>query len=241
LLEASSLFTTVRNSLSRHQGDVSIHQNGFALLEMLSLRCNAVKNKIVSSGCIDCVIETVVTKKYPSKVVGNAFEIVINLIDSEECREMISKPEILESIIFSMMFHVECYKVQLNGCRIIAEMCQKINSGCIVKAGGVKASLCAMMVHSMSEDIQSVACSLLSRLSSEPSCLGGGSQGTDLGPKIVEAIISAMDNFPGSQQVQTNGILALENMLDRSHLVFGMLSGAQRDSFQKSVQIGQPR
>ncbi|KAL7433884.1 hypothetical protein ACHAXM_003784 [Skeletonema potamos] len=213
LLEASSLFTTVRNSLSRHQGDVSIHQNGFALLEMLSLRCNAVKNKIVSSGCIDCVIETVVTKKYPSKVVGNAFEIVINLIDSEECREMISKPEILESIIFSMMFHVECYKVQLNGCHIIVEMCQKINSGCIVKAGGVKASLCAMMVHSMSEDIQSVACSLLSRLSSEPSCLGGGSQGTDLGPKIVEAIISAMDNFPGSQQVQTNGILALENMV----------------------------
>ncbi len=238
LLETSSLFTTVLNSLSRHQGNVNIHQNGFALLEMLSLRCRSVQNKIVSSGCLNYVIEAVMSKEYPSKVMGNAFEILINLIDSEECREMIAKPEMLESIIFSMMLHVECYKVQLDGCQIIFEMSQKIDTGCIVKAGGVKASLCAMMVHSVSEDIQTVACSLLSRLSSDPACLDSGSPGspqkvswrgkrdklpsqtsttagTDLGPMILEAIASAMDNFPGSQQVQTNGTLALANMVMR--------------------------
>jgi len=218
-LEASSFFTTVHNALTHHQGNANVHQHGFALLEMLSLKCDAIRNNFVSSGCINCVIEAVMTKEYPSRVVANAFEILINLmIDSEGCRQMISTPEMLEATIFSMMLHIECYKIQLDGCQLLFEMCKIIDNSHIVEAGGVKASLCAMMAHSISEDIQTVACTLFCHLSPDLACLDGGSSGSNLGPNILEAILSAMDNFPGSQQVQAKGTHALEKMVERKEL-----------------------
>ena len=215
LLEDSSLFAKVRNALTHHQTNVTIYQNGFALLEMLSLRRDAVRNKIVSSGCINLIMEAVTGNKYPSSVVTNAFEVLIKLtIESEECREMISTPKMLESIIFSMMLHVECYKIQLDGCQLIFEMLKKIENNLVVKAGGIKASLCAMMAHSMSEDIQTVACTLLSHLSTDLACLDSSTTDLNLGRNILEAILSAMDNFPGSQEVQAIGTLALEKVVE---------------------------
>jgi len=221
VLEGSSLFTTVRNALTLHQDNVTIYQNGFALLEMLSLRRDAVRSKMVSSGCIDCVIEAVTRKQYPSRVVANAFEILIKLVvQSRECREMMCTPEMLESIIFSMMLHVKCYKVQLDGCQLLIEMRTNLGEDCIVKAGGVKASLCAMMAHNSSEDIQKVACTLLYHLSTDPACfdLVSIAPGSNLGPNVLEAILSAMDNFPGSEQVKAIGTLTLEKMVEREEI-----------------------
>ncbi len=221
LLEESSLFTAVHNALTRHQDNVTIHQNGFALLEMLSLRCDAVRNKIVSSGCINCVIEAVTTEQYPPRVVANAFEILIKLVvKSKGCREMICTPEMLESAIFSMMLHVESYKVQLDGCQLLFEMRTSLGNGHIVKAGGVKTTLCAMMTHSTSEDLQKVACTLLSHLSTDPACfdLDSSALGSNLVPNVLEAILSAMDNFPGSHQVKAVGTLTLEKMVEREEI-----------------------
>ncbi len=221
VLEESLLFTTVHNALTRHQGNVTVHQNGFALLEMLSLRRDAVRNKIVSSGCINCVIEAVTRKQYPSWVVANSFEILIKLVEmSKGCREVICTPEMLESVIFSMMLHVECYKVQLDGCQLLIKMRTNLGEGCIVKAGGVKASLCAMMAHNSSEDIQKVACTLLSHLSTDPACfdLDSSEPGSNLGPNMLEAILSALDNFPGSKEVKAIGTLTLEKMVERKEI-----------------------
>lgn len=219
LLEESSLFTTVHNALTHHQANATLYQNGFALLEMLTLRGKAVRNKFVSSGCINIVMEAITANKYPSRVVTNAFEIMVKLtIESEECREMISTSDLLKSTICTMMLHAECYKIQLDGCQLIFEMRKKIESSHIVKAGGVKASLCAMMAHNMSEDIQVVACTLLSHLSADLGCLDNGATDLNLGPKILDAILTAMDNFPGSQQVQAIGTLALEKVVEREEI-----------------------
>ena len=109
---------------------------------------------------------------------------------------------------------VESYKIQLDGCRLIFGMREMIDTSRIIKVGGIKAVICAMMAHSMSEEIQSLACALLSRLCSDPAFLKrGSSESSDIGAKMIEdAIIRAKLNFPGSHQVQTTSSDALEQI-----------------------------
>ena len=215
-LEASSLFTTIRDALTCHQHHSNIYQNGFALLGILSGRSAANRSLLVSSGCLNCVMDSITKKQYPPKIVGSAFEVLVKVTaNSKEYRgKILSQPKLLKSIIFTMMSHVECYKIQIDGCQLIFRMSEMIESSRVISAGGVKAVLCAMMAHSMSKEIQFLACTLLSRFCSDPAFLKRcSSDSNDIGAEmIMDAIMRAKVNFPGSNQVRNTSSKALEQI-----------------------------
>lgn len=219
LIDGSNIFSVVHQSLNDHAKNESVQQKGLALSYSLSARSDAIRRKLLASGCLQNATQALQLHPTCSTVVSFAIGILINFISTEESTQnhMLEK-EVIDAIIHAMMLNIEDLKVSIAGFNILKLICDK-STDIIVDFNmgirGVEVVVLVMKVHHSTEYIQDTGCRILSRLSSQSFMTNGGNIDADffdLTCALVDVTLSAMSGLHRNFQLQQYGVKVLKNM-----------------------------
>ncbi|KAL7466607.1 hypothetical protein ACHAXS_006895 [Conticribra weissflogii] len=209
ILLTSNIFKSIKDALDNHLQKSNVQRRGLSILRNFSLRNERVKSAIESSGCLDNCAKVLEMHSSSPKVIDSAFSIFLHLFSRTECQKVLLRRGIIELIVQAMMVNMQSQRTQMLGCSLLCALCDTAHSRVIVvDACGVEATVYAMLTQFSSESVQDKGCRILSCCSLDPlmACYS-----EELNPKLVDAILTAMDNFPDSVKVHESAVIALRN------------------------------
>jgi hypothetical protein len=118
----------------------------------------------------------------------------------------------MQLVAHAMMINLTCQRTQISGCKLLCVASIETATGTMF----VEAVLFAMVHHYSSESIQVSGCKFLACCSYHFRYI---EESSELEVMIVEAVLSAMEHFPQSTQVQETALAALESFLSHQKLM----------------------
>jgi len=235
ILLTSNIIKSIKDSLDNHIEESNVQRRGLSILRNFSLRDEKIKSSIESSGCLDNCTKALEMHTSTPNVIDSAFSIFLHLFNRSECQKVLLRRGMIELIVHAMMANVQSQRTQMLGCSLLCALCETPHSRVIVvDACGLEATVYAMLTQFSSESVQDKGCRILSCCSLDPlmACYS-----EELNPKLVDTILTAMDNFPDSVKVHENAVIALRNFASYESNAVILRPHADRvaNSLRKSV------